>query len=80
MLCDRGINVNSVNKQGDTCLNLCVKNGARENIRIIQKLLFEFKANPNIFNKNNENFFCLMEKESIRENINLSEVIINLID
>ncbi len=74
MLCDRGINVNAVNHEGDTCLNLCVKNGAKENIRIIQKLLFDFKANPDISNIENENFYSLMEKEANRQNINLNEI------
>ncbi len=73
MLCDRGINVNQVNKDGDTCLNLCVKNGARENVRIIQKLLFDFKADPNISNNDDENFYSLMAKEAQREKINLEE-------
>lgn len=73
MLCDRGINVNSENKDGDTCLNLCVKNGAKENVRIIQKLLFDFKADPNIFNNNNENFYSLMLKEAQKEKVNLEE-------
>lgn len=73
MLCDRGVNVNAVNKDGDTCLNLCVKNGARENVRIIQKLLFDFKADPNIFNNNNENFYSLMAKEALKEKINLED-------
>jgi len=77
MLCDRGINVNAVNKFGDSCLNLCVKNGARENIRIIQKLLFDFKADPKILNNNGENFYSLMAKEAINEKINLEDVKLN---
>jgi len=74
MLCDRGINVNAVNKHGDTCLNLCVKNGAKENVRILQKLLFDFNADPSIFNNDNENFYSLMSKEAHKEKMNLEEL------
>ena len=75
MLCDKGLDVNRVNRDGDTCLNLCVKHGARDNIRIIQKLLFDFKADPNIYNKENDNFFSLMAKEAEKEKINLYDVL-----
>ena len=75
MLCERGIDVNAKNKNGDTCLNFCVKNGPKENTRIIQKLLFDFKVDPNISNNQNENFFSLMQKQAEKENVNLDEVL-----
>jgi ankyrin repeat protein len=76
MLCERGIDVNAKNKNGDTCLNICVKNGPKENTRIIQKLLFDFKVDPNITNNQNDNFFSLMKKHAEKENLNLDEVLI----
>ena len=66
MLAEKGININIQNRNGDTALNLCAKKGAKENIRIIQKLL-EFKSNPLLENQNQENFYSILSVESKKE-------------
>lgn len=66
MLAERGINLNMQNNQGDTALNICAKNGAKENIRLIQKLL-EFKCDPNIPNNKSETFYTILSVESEKE-------------
>jgi ankyrin repeat protein len=65
MLAERGIDVNLKNSEGDTALNLCAKNGAKDNIRIIQKLL-EFKADPSISNHQGQSFYEILGQESER--------------
>lgn len=65
MLAERGIDVNLQNSEGDTALNLCAKNGAKDNIRIIQKLL-EFKADPSICNYQGQSFYEILSQESER--------------
>jgi ankyrin repeat protein len=67
MLSERGIDVNIQNSEGDTALNLCAKNGAKENIRIIQKL-FEFKADPSIPNNQGNTFYEILYLEAERNN------------
>jgi ankyrin repeat protein len=62
MLAEKGIDINNTNLDGDTCLHLCAQNGAKENIRIIQKLL-ELKADPNIKNLKGESFYSLLGNE-----------------
>lgn len=67
MLGERGANLNIQNNNGDTPLILCAKNGGKDNIRIIQKLL-ELKADPNIKNKDNETFYSVLGLEALKEN------------
>ncbi len=73
MLAEKGINVNIQNKEGDTALILCAKNGSKENIRIIQKLL-NFKADPNIENFKNESFYSIISLEAEKENFMCNSV------
>jgi ankyrin repeat protein len=73
MLVEKGMDINSKNNEGDTSLHLCAQNGAKENIRIIQKLL-EFKADPNITNSKGENFYSLLGHE-MEEKFSNSEII-----
>jgi ankyrin repeat protein len=73
MLGEKGININAQNKEGDTPLILCVKNGAKENIRIIQKLL-EMNAESNIKNKKGESFYGLLNDEAEKEKFECSSV------
>ena len=73
MLAEKGMNVNIQNKDGDTALNLCAKNGAKENIRIIQKLL-EFKSDPLIENNKEETFYTILSLESKKENYKIDSV------
>ncbi len=67
MLGERGINVNIQNNEGDTPLILCAKGGARDNIKIIQKLL-EFKADSIIKNKIGQSFYTILSEEAEKEN------------
>ncbi len=73
MLGDKGININVQNNEGDSPLILCVKNGAKENIRIIQKLL-EMNADSNIKNRKGDSFYSLMSEEAEKEKINCDSV------
>jgi ankyrin repeat protein len=70
MLTERGSNINIRNRSGDTPLITCVKNGGKENIRIIQKLM-EMKADPSIVNNEGESFYSILSNEA--EKINFVE-------
>ena len=74
MLAEKGVDLNKQNKDGDTPLNLCAITGAKENIRIIQKLL-TLNADPNIKNKKGENFYSLLGTEAEKGNSNLKNQI-----
>lgn len=67
MLGEKGCNVNIQNNSGDTPLIMCAKNGAKENIRIIQKLL-EIKADPYIENFAGESFYSILSSEAEKQN------------
>lgn len=67
MLGEKGLNINHQNNNGDTPLLVAAKLGAKQNIRIIQKLL-EFNANKEITNNNKESFYYIIGKESLSSN------------
>jgi len=73
MLGDKGIDVNVKNNEGDSPLLLCVKNGAKENIRIIQKLL-EMNADSNLKNRKGDSFYSLLSDEAEKEKIECNSV------
>ena len=73
MLGEKGININLQNNEGDSPLVLCVKNGAKENIRIIQKLL-EMSADSNIKNRKGDSFYSLLSEEAEKEKIECNSV------
>jgi len=62
-LADRGIDLNMVNNDSDTALILTAKNGIKDNIRIVQKML-ELKADPYIENKQGESFYSIVSQEA----------------
>jgi ankyrin repeat protein len=63
MLTEKGIDVNIRNNDGDTALILAAKNGAKENIRLIQKLL-ESNSDSGILNNKGQSFFSVMGEEA----------------
>lgn len=73
MLYEKGIDINIQNNDGDSPLILSVKNGAKENIRIIQKLL-EMKADANIKNKKGESFYSILSHEAEKEKFEYNSV------
>lgn len=62
MLTERKIDLNLRNHSGDTALHTCVHTGAKENIRIIQKLL-DYNADANILNNHGQSFYSLLGEE-----------------
>jgi ankyrin repeat protein len=77
MFGEKGMKINIQNNEGDPPLILCAKNGAKENIRIIQKLL-ELKADSNIKNKKGESFYSILNEEAKKENFECNSVIIKI--
>jgi ankyrin repeat protein len=73
MLVEKGININVQNSEGDTPLILCAKNGGKENIRIIQKML-EMNADSNIKNNKEESFYSIMNDEAEKEKFEYNSV------
>lgn len=52
------------NNDCDTPLILAAKNGIKDNIRIVQKML-ELKADPYIENKKGESFYSIVSQEAV---------------
>jgi ankyrin repeat protein len=73
MLRERGIDVNMKNNEGDTPLILCALNGAKENIRIIQKLM-EMNADPKLKNNKGETFYSILSDEAVKEKFQYNSV------
>ena len=73
MLADKGININVQNNEGDTPLILCAKNGAKDNIRIIQKLL-EINADSNVKNRKGDSFYSILSEEAEKEKFECNSV------
>ena len=76
MLIDKGLNINLINNNGDTPIILLAKNGTKDNIRIIQKLI-EYKPNLDIENNNKESFYSIINDEAIRENFKFESELLN---
>jgi ankyrin repeat protein len=64
MLAEKGMDLNMQNNDNDTALILAAKNGIKDNIRIVQKML-ELKADPFLENKNGESFYSIVSQEAL---------------
>ena len=66
MLNEKGLDIDTVNSNGDSILLLCAKDGIRQNIRNISKLL-ELGASKELKNKLNENFTNIAYLQAVKD-------------
>jgi ankyrin repeat protein len=58
------MDLNMQNNDNDTPLILAAKNGIKDNIRIVQKML-ELKADPFLENKSGDSFYSIVSQEAL---------------
>ncbi len=80
MLNEKGLDINILDTNKNNILLLAAKQGVKNNLRYIKKLI-ELGANPNLSNLNNENFYSESKRQALSdegftrsylENINIS--------
>jgi len=78
LLADKGLNLNITNDDNDTALILAARNGIKDNIRIVQKML-ELKADPFIENKKGESFYSIVSQEAVYNHFIYEDSVIYLV-
>lgn len=66
MLQEKGLSIDISNNNGDSILLLCAKDGIRNNIRIISKII-ELGASKTVKNKDNECFNSLAYEQILKD-------------